>query len=183
MTFELKQAFVTPDGKSFETKSEAIAYLRRPKIKEALMKVTGDNAELTDWLIENQETVEVAFETGTIRRVTASERKALAKALEAIKAINNSSLKFVQDNSDAILESFRHPAVKRMSEEEKGAAAKASLVAATGNEELANWILANKDAVLEGYEAGTVKREVNPKAAEALAAYRAKKAAEKAAQG
>ena len=70
-----------------------------------------------------------------------------------------------------------------MDDAEKATAAKNTLVAASeGNEELADWVLANKDAVLEAYEAGKEKRQVNPKAAEALAAYRAKKAAEKAAQ-
>ena len=56
-------------------------------------------------------------------------------------------------------------------------------MALTGdNVELVDWILGNKDAILEGFQAGVVKREVNPKAQDALAAYRAKKAAEKAAK-
>lgn len=179
---ELQQAFVTPDGKVFNTKKEAQDYLRRPKIAEALKAVTNDNAELTEWLLNNQETVEMAFETGTIRRVTKSESKKLAAALEALKAIDNPKVAFLQENAGAILDSFRWPSVKRMSDEEKATAARNSLVAASeGNEELANWILANKDAILAAFEAGVEKRAVNPKAQEALAAYRAKKAAEKAA--
>jgi hypothetical protein len=55
------------------------------------------------------------------------------------------------------------------------------IAASEGNEELAEWIIKNKDKVLDAYQAGVVKREINPAAAEALAAYRAKKAAEKAA--
>lgn len=181
---ELKQVFTTPDGKMFDTKQEAMNYLRRPKIEEALLKLTGKNKELTNWLIENQEKVEVAFETGTIRRVTKVEHKTLAKALDHLKTISDSKLSFLQENAGAILDSFRWPSVKRMNDEEKAVAARNTLVAASeGNEELAGWILSNKDAILEAYEAGTQKREINPKAAEALAAYRAKKAAEKAAAG
>mgnify|MGYP000014360760 FL=1 len=180
---ELRQVYTTPDGKTFDTKSEALTYLRRPKIKEAMLKVTGKNAELTDWLIEHQEAVEIAFETGTIRRVTKVEHNKLAKAIDALKEIQgNPKIAFLQDNAGAILDSFRWPSVKRMDEGEKTTAARNSLVAASeGNEELAAWVIANKDAVLSAYEAGVEKRQVNPKAQEALAAYRAKKAAEKSA--
>lgn len=180
---ELRQVFTTPDGKTFDTKAEALNYLRRPKIREALTKVTGANKELTDWLVDNQETVEMAFETGTIRRVTKVEHNKLAKALDALKDITgNSKIVFLQENAGAILDSFRWPSVKRMDDAEKTVAARNSLVAASeGNEDLAKWIIDHKDAVLAAYEAGKEKREVNPKAQEALAAYRAKKAAEKAA--
>jgi hypothetical protein len=179
---ELKQVFTTPDGKHFDTKAEAMNYLRKPKIMEAMKKVTGGNAELADWLVNHQESVEMAFESGTIKRVTKSEHNKLAKALEAIVEAGNPKFAFVADNKGAILDSFRWPSVKRMSDEEKSAAARNTLVAASeGNEELAGWVLANKDAILEAYTAGIEKKQVNPKAAEALAAYRAKKAAEKAA--
>jgi len=180
---ELKQVFTTPDGKMFDTKAEAMNYLRRPKIEEALNKITKNNKDLTAWLLDNQETVEMAFETGTIRRVTKVEQNKLAKALEALKEIQGiSKISFLQDHAAAILESFRWPSVKRMDEAEKATAARNSLVAASeGNEQLAAWIISNKAAVLESYDAGTVKRAINPAAAEALAAYRAKKAAEKAA--
>jgi hypothetical protein len=183
LKMELRQVFTTPDGKMFDTKADAMNHLRRPKIEEALKKVTDNNAELTSWLLDHQETVEMAFETGSIRRVTKSEHAKLAKALEALKEIEgNSKISFLQENTAAILESFRWPSVKRMDETEKRTAARNTLVAASeGNEELANWILSNKDAILQAYEAGVIKREVNPKAQEALAAYRAKKAAEKAA--
>ena len=181
---ELRQVFTTPDGKTFDTKAEAIAYLRRPKIKEALLKVTGNNVELSDWLVEHQEQVEVAFETGTIRRVTKSEANKLSKALDHIAEalVGDKAAAFVVENIGAIKDSFRWPSVKRMDDAEKATAARNSLVAASeGNEELATWIIENKAAVLEAFEAGVEKRQVNPKAQEALAAYRAKKAAEKAA--
>ncbi len=178
----LKQVFTTPDGKMFDTKKEAMDYLRRPKVEEALNKITNTNKELTAWLLDNQETVEMAFETGTIRRVTKVELNKLSKAIDALKEIGNPKLSFLQDNASAIIDSFRWPSVKRMDDAEKSTAARNTLAAASeGNEELASWIIAHKDAVLQSYEAGQVKREINPKAQEALAAYRAKKAEEKAA--
>ena len=179
---ELKQVFTTTDGKMFDTKKEAMDYLRRPKITEALLKVTNNNKELTDWLVEHQEQVEVAFETGTIRRVTKSEQKKLDKALEALKEIDDQRVAFLVENADAISESFRWPSVKRMDDDQKATAAKNTLVGISGREDVAEWILANKDAVLGAYDAGVEKRAVSPKATEALAAYRAKMAAEKAAK-
>lgn len=180
---ELKQVFTTPDGKMFDTKQEAMNHLRRPKIQEALLKVTSNNQELTNWLIDNQESVEMAFEVGQVRRVTKVEHKKLQKALDHLKTISDDKLSFLQENASAILDSFRWPSVKRMNDEEKATAARNSIVAASeGNTELADWIINNKDAVLTAYEAGKEKRELNPKAAAGLAEYRAKIAAEKAAK-
>lgn len=179
---ELKQGFITPDNKVFDTKAEAMAYIRRPKIADALRVATGGNKELAEWLLEHQEQVEMAFETGTIRRVTKVELNKLKKCIEHLKTINDSKLAFLQDAADAVVDSFRWPSVKRMTEEEKATAARNTLVAASdGNEQLAEWILKNKDSILAAYEAGIEKRQINPKAQEALAAYRAKLAAEKAA--
>ena len=180
---ELKPVYVV-DGKQFDTKSEANNYIRRPKILAALMSATGNNNELSTWLLDNQESVEIAFEVGTIRRVTKTETNKLTKAIEALKAIEgNPKIAFLQENAGAILDSFRWPSVKRMDEAEKATAARNSLVASSeGNTELAEWILANKEAVLAAYTAGVEKREINAKATEALAAYRAKKADEKAAK-
>jgi hypothetical protein len=177
---ELKQVYAI-DGKFFDTKKEAQDYLRLPKITASLMKVTNNNKELTEWLVAHQEAVEAAFDTGTIRRVTKSEQKKLDKALEALKEVGDSRLAFLVENAEAISDSFRWPSVKRMDDAEKAVAAKNSLVAIAEREDVADWILANKDAVLAAYEAGVEKRVVSPKATEALAAYRAKMAAEKAA--
>jgi hypothetical protein len=182
-TEQLKQVFTTPDGKQFDTKKEALDYLRLPKVREALMKVTGKNEQLVEWLIAHQETVEVAFEVGTIRRVTKSEGNKLKKAVEALKEVGpqHPKLAFLVEHADAIVDSFRWPSVKRMTDEEKATAARNTLVAASeGNEDLATWVIDHKDAILEAFEAGVEKRTVNPKAQEALAAYRAKKAQEKA---
>jgi hypothetical protein len=184
MTIQIQQAFVI-DGKVFATKAEAMDYVRKPQIKAAMNKVTQNDAELTEWLVEHQEQVEMAFETGTIKRVTKSEAKKLADALDHVAAVleHDKKAAFVVDNIGAIKDSFRWPSVKRMDEAEKATAARNTLAAASeGNEELAEWILANKDAILEAYSAGTVKREISPKATEGLAAYRAKMAAEKAAK-
>lgn len=179
---ELRQVYTTEDGKVFDNKKDAMDYLRRPKIEAALITLTGGNKELTSWLLENQEAVEVAFETGTIKRVTKSEKNKLKKALEAVAEANEPKFAFVADNVQAIVDSFRWPSVRRMDPEEKAAAARKSLLEASeGNEELADWVLAHKDALIEAYQAGVEKRTISPKAAQGLAEYRAKKAAEKAA--
>jgi dsDNA-binding SOS-regulon protein len=180
---QVRQVFTTPDGKQFDTKAEAQDHLRRPQIQAALANVTAGNAELSQWLLDNQDTVESAFDIGTIKRVTKSERNKLAKAMEHLKTLDDPKLAFVRENADAIVETFSWPSVKRMTDEQKAAAARNSLVAASdGNEELADWVVENKDRILEAFQAGKPKQTVNPKAAEALAAYRAKKAAEKAAK-
>lgn len=177
---QLRQVFIGPDGKTFDTRKEALDHLRRPKVEAALKKFTNSNVELVSWLLENQEVVESAFETGTICRVTKSERNKLSKALESIKEAGNPKASFVVENSAAILSSFRWPSVLRMTDEQKGVAARETLVAASeGNNELADYILANRDGILEAYQSGVEKRQINPKAQEALAAYRAKKVAEK----
>lgn len=181
---ELMQKFVLPSGEQFDTKAEAQAFLRKPKILAALVIVTGNNKDLADWLLENQDTVEGAFESGTIKRVTKAEAKKLGKAVDALKLVENQpDLKFLIENAEAVRESFRWPSVKRMTEEEKALAARNTLLAATdGNEELVTWTLGQKDQILAAYQAGVEKRAVNPKATEALAAYRAKQAEEKAAR-
>lgn len=196
----IQKGFVTPDGQVFNSMKEANDHLRKPKIKAALATVTSGDGKLSDWLIDNMSDIEGAFESGTIKRVTKVEHNKLAKALEAVAeahstvtrsekedkkivSITNVDNKFafIIDNMDAILDSFRWPSVKRMNDDEKAVAARNSLTAlADGDIKVAEWILANKDAILEAYKAGIEKRTVNPKAAEALAAYRAKKAAEKA---
>jgi len=181
---DLRQVFVTDDGKYFETKKEAQDHLRRPKIEAELLKITGKNQELTHWLLDNREAVEVAFETGQLRRVTKSERKKLENALKhASEAYGkDSKMAFLFEHSDTVLKSFRWPTVQRMTDEEKAVEIKNSLVkAAEGDAKLADWIVANKAQILEAYEAGVVKQTVNPKAQEALAAYRAAVAAKKAA--
>ena len=60
---EVKQAFII-DGKIFDTKAEALDYVRRPKIKAALFPLTMDE-ELTEWLINNQDAVSDSFERNT----------------------------------------------------------------------------------------------------------------------
>lgn len=177
---QIQSGFVTPDGKIFNTKKEAVDYLRKPLIKDALLKLTSKNEDLTAWLIEKQEDIETAYETGTIRRVTKSESKQLAKALEVLKATSEKGLAFLRDNADAIQNSFRWPSVKRMDEAEKSTAIDESLgKIAEGNAELVAFIKANKDAIFACYEAGVEKREVSQKTLDALAAARAKRNAEK----
>ena len=185
----LKSVIVTEDGKIFNTKAEANDYLRKPRIEEALMVVTGNKADLTAWLIENKKIVDSAFETGTIKRVTKSEKKRLATALERLcelqdaATVPDAKLSFLVEHSDAVLESFRHPGVKRMTPEEKHSLAITTLeAAANGNTALAEWVIANKDAILNAYDAGKIKRKVSEKALTGLAEYHAKRKAEKEAK-
>ena len=189
MQLEQKIAVKMDDGsvKLFDTKAEAMEYLQRPKQTEAFKAFVGENPDLITWLLDNRSEVESAFESAKIKRVTKSEKNALKKALDAIKAAEDKAFAFVVEHSEAILNSFRWPSVKRGSEEEQAAMILRAVTEATGdNAELATWIVANKDAILEAYEAGAIKREVSPQAAAGLAKWRAeqeaKKAAEKAAE-
>jgi len=177
---DIKQIFQTPDGKSFNSKAEAQEHVRRPKILEALMRTTEGNKELSEWLVDNREVVEEAFEIGVIRRVSKSDYNKLRKSLDALKEADNPKLDFIKEHSEVIYKSFRWPKVERLDSDEKVARAREKITeAANGNTELATWVVDNKDAVVEAYKAGKPKRVIPEKAAEALAAYRAKKAAEK----
>ena len=181
MSETIQKAFVV-NGKIFATQAEATDYLRRPKILAALAKVTEGNDELSNWLLEQQERVEVAFETGTIRRVTKSEKSKMDAALDRLVELagDDKKAKYAVENIGAIKDSFRWPAVKRMDAAEKATAARNTLVlAAEGNESLADWIVANKDAILAAYDAGVIKREVSPAASNGLQAYREEKAKQK----
>ena len=186
MSTEVLQVFQTPDGKSFNSKAEALDHIRRPKIMTALLVVTENNTDLSNWLIDNQETVVSAFDTGTIRRVSKSEKNKLDKAADYIVEFAKTNQEFakkagfVVDHADEMKESFRWPKVKRMTPEEKAVAAKNTLVAASdGNEQLADWAIANEKAILEAFDAGKEKRQVSPKATSGLAAYRHGKTVEK----
>jgi hypothetical protein len=180
-TTELTQVFKTPDGRVFDNKADAQNHIRRPKILAAMLPVVGGSEEVADFLIENREGVETALEAGTIRRVSKSDAKKLANALEHAKSLNDGKLSFLVDNADAVNGSFRWPSVKRMTDEEKEAAAVQSLtVLCEGNGELATFIYQNREKIEAAYSAGVEKRQVNPAAQAALAEYHAKRKAEKA---
>jgi hypothetical protein len=184
MSSEIRQKYEV-NGQSFDTKAEAQDFLRTPKIKTALLAVTAGKVDLTDWLLENRESVEMAFEVGKIRRVTKSEKKKLEKAVDALVEgfAHEPKISFLIDHAEAIKSSFSWPGVKRMSDEEKAAAARNTLVIATeGREDVADWIVSNKEAILAAYAAGIDKPKVSPKATEGLIAYRLRRAAEKAAK-
>jgi dsDNA-binding SOS-regulon protein len=176
---ELKQAYVV-DGQVFASKAEAMDYIRIPKIKAALMALTDNNADLSDWLINNQEVVTSAFETGTIRRITKSDSNKIEKAFDAMAASEDSVYKFLVDNRESL--EIKYKTQSRLTDEEKVAQAKQTIAdASDGNEELADWVIENKDSVIEAYSAGKQKREVSPNAKKALEDYRKKQAAIKAA--
>ena len=171
------------DGKIFETKAEALDYLRKPQKEEALNKLNDNNKELTEWLLENEESICAAFDSNKIRRVTKKDRNSLSKALQKLGQLEIDGVQFLVQNAEAILESFRWPSVKRTKPEDQEAVIFSSIMDLTDeNEELTKWIIENKQAILDSYQAGVVKREVSPKAEQALAEYRARKAAEKAAK-
>jgi hypothetical protein len=189
---ELRQVYTTPDGAQFDTKAEAIDYLRRPKILEALNGVTNNNKEVSDWLLENQEVVESAFDAGTVRRVTKPERKKLTKAFEALEeqGLEGHAAYLLETVvidgeehviKDILIESFKWPKQSRLGDEEKLARAKQILAESSeGNEAFADWAVENQEAILEAYKAGIEKRTVSPKAQEALAKYREEMAKKKA---
>jgi hypothetical protein len=182
MQLEQKIAVKMDDGsfKLFDTKAEATEFLQRPKQTEAFKAFVGENPELITWLLDNRADIEGAFESAKIKRVTKSEKKALEKALDAVKAAEDKNFAFLVENRTAILESFRWPSVKRGSEEEQAAMVRKAVMAATeDNAELTDWIVANKTQILEAYEAGAIKREVSPQAAEGLAKWRAEQAAKR----
>ena len=185
----VRKVFQANDGSIFDTAAEANEHNRAPKIREAMMVATGNNTDLCEWLMANQSTVESAFEAGTIRRVTKAERNKLQKAIEQLTkleesaTVKDSKLAFLVEHGESIVETFRWPSVKRMDEAEKAEAAKNTrMLASENNEGLADCVLANKDGIIAANGGGKEKRVVSTKATEALAAYRAKKAAEKAAK-
>ena len=183
MTVELKPVIQTPDGKFFETRAEAMEHIRRPQIKDALMAVCNNKADLAELLVENREDIREAFEVGKVRVAKKRERKLYSDALDHAVEIGGKEFKFFADHLEDLKAGFRWPKQVRMTDEEKAGAVVRSLTALTeGNEQLAKWISSNKEAILICFDAGKVKREVHPKAQAGLAAYQAKRAAEKEAE-
>jgi hypothetical protein len=185
MTMIIKPTFSTPDGKSFDTRAEALNHMRRPEQLKVLTPLCGQE-KLAEWLIDKSEDIEAAFESGTVRRVKNSERKKLDKALEAVVKLfgeGNRDLSFLADNAEAAGNSFRWPSVKRLTDAEKAIAANDALMILTeNNADLVAWIIEKKEDILAGYQAGVEKRQISEKALTGLANFRAKKAAEKAAE-
>jgi hypothetical protein len=171
------------DGKFFATKAEANDFVARPKKVAALNKIKGSNTELVGFLIDHQDDLEGAFESGKSRRVLKTERNKLSRALKYIADTlkDDHRAAMVLDNVEQIAASFKWPAVKKMEEAEQAATVNTSILAIVdGNQEVATWVIANKDAILEGFEAGVEKRVVSEKTMNALAAAREKLAAAKA---
>ena len=128
----IAQVYTTPDGSTFDTKAAAQDHLRRPKIEAVLKKLSDGNDDLVAWLIDNRDSVEAAFDVGTIRRVTKGEKKKLLAALEAVKEIydagENNTLKYIAENVENIYEGFRYPTQKRLTDEEKAVLDRKSVV-------------------------------------------------------
>jgi len=169
--------------KLFDTKAEAVDFLRRPMQTAALAKFIQDQPDLVSWIIDIQDDLTSAYESTKIRRVSKAEKAALEKALGHVAAEENKSFAFLVENAKAIVDSFRWPSVKRGDADEQAATMTAAVAELTdGDTELAAWLVENKEAILEALEAGKIKREINPKAVEGLAKWRAEQAAKKAAE-
>ena len=117
---QIQQAF-TVDGKFFSTKEEANQYIRRPKIIAALEAFIKDNKPLVDLLVENQDTIESAFESGSLRRFTKADQKKLQKAFDSIVAAGLKGTEFLIENWEEL--EIKYKPQKRMSPEEKDALA------------------------------------------------------------
>jgi len=180
---EVKPVFQAADGTLFNTKAEAVDHGRAPKIRAALMTATAGNEELSDWLLEKKEELAQIFGTGTVKRVTKSERNKLTKALEAVVEQHKDEPKFafLVAHYEDVAKSFKWPGQKRLDADEKAAAIKELLVEMLGpdNVEAADWVAQNAATIEAAFEAGKVKREVSPQAKEGLALHRAKVKAEK----
>lgn len=164
------------------TKAQANNLVRAPQVRNAFLALTKKNEEVTDWLVDNQDAVESAFDAGTIRRVSKAERKALTKALSHIAEVlaTDTNAEFVVKHRAAIVDTFKWPNQKRIAEEDKAAAIETAFMEATGdNEKLVDWIIKNKDGIEMAYATGIVKREVPQATLDALAEHRAKVAAAK----
>ena len=131
-TPEIAQVFAAPDGTTFSTKAEALNYLRKPKISAAMLVVTGaDQQDLCDWLVENQDTVMSAFDTGTIRRISKSEMKKIGKAFDRITELFEAGDKALEILSVKRNElAIKYKPQPRMKDEEKALAAMNTLKAA-----------------------------------------------------
>ena len=176
----LETVFRTPDGQTFATKAEAADHMRRPKIMEALKSVTENNTELATWLVDNQETVVSAFESGTIKRITKAEQKKIDAAFDAMAESGDKAYDILVKNRDKFI--IKYKPQPRMKDEEKALAARNTILAASdGQEELADWVITNEAAVLEAYEAGKIKRPVSPKTKLSLEAYQHGQTVKKAA--
>jgi len=184
---EIRQTFVV-GGQQFETKADAIDYIR----KQELLKLANGQEDLAVLLFEHKEAIESAFDTGTIRRVTKTERKRLRDAFEALPADLPKAAEFLREKvmyqgaevsiMEQLIDSFSWPKQRRMSDEEKAAALSEALKALDISEEVAEWIKNVREDLLAAYGAGVEKRQVSEKALAGLAAYREKMAALKAAE-
>lgn len=183
--------FALVDGKVTEVKTltakEAAEVQREPLVRNALNVLTGNNnPDLVNWLFTKRSDILATYDTGTVRRVTKAERKALTAALKHVseELANDPKAKFVVENANAIAETFKWPGQKRVAEEDRAAAIQEAFMELTGdNEKLVTFLLNSKDALEAAYNTGIVKREVSQKTLDALAKHHAdRKAAKEAAE-
>ncbi len=175
----LKQIFQTPDGSTFDSKADAERHMRRPAIMAALLGVAGGQEKLAETLYNQEEAIRDALDTGSIKRVTKSERNRLAKAIEACKGVKGAE--FLAEHAQIVVDSFRWPTQQRLSAEDKQAAQlKGMTEVFEGREDVAAWAVAESEKILAAYKAGQPERVVPQSASEGLQMYKDWKSAEKA---
>jgi hypothetical protein len=180
-----KPVFQAADGTLHNSKQELIDYMRKPAILAALMTLTQGNEDLSQWLLASEEEVLGVFGTGSIKRVTKSERNKLRKGFDKLAELHagENAFAFMLEHAEAIITGFKWPGQTRLVGEAKVAAITETLMSITnGNADLVNWIVANEEQIKNCFEAGKIKREVPEKTRLALAEFQAKRAAEKAAR-
>jgi len=79
--------FQTPDGQVFDTQKAATEHLRKHLVDEALLKVSGGDQNLADWLKANKAEIVAAYDAATVKREISDEtRQKMREALLARKA-------------------------------------------------------------------------------------------------
>ena len=183
-----RNVIICADGTEFSTRAEAVEYLRKPQILDALNVLTDNNPNLSEWFYDNRDDVAGAFESGSVRRVTKSEHKQLAEGLEAVIAhvatvpdtSKTGGMGFVAEHAAVISACFKWPTVKKLTDTEKAASSRKAMLALTDNVEVVDWALANTQGLLAAFEAGKIKRVVSDAAAAGLTNYRMSMVAAKA---
>jgi dsDNA-binding SOS-regulon protein len=180
---EITQTF-NFDGKSFATKAAAVAYQRKPDILEAILSISESTAEMAEWLFTNQDDVKECLSSVAMKRATKMDKNKLRRGIELAEklteenATGSAHFAFLIENKEDIVAGFRWPGQKRLTPEEKQVSVVASLDELNDNNtELSEWIFENSDAIVKAFNAG--KPAPNQAATDGLAAYQAKRKAEK----
>jgi hypothetical protein len=176
------QVFRMPDGTEFDNKTDAEEYIRKPKIKVALMKAADNNQEVVAFLEKHKDVFESLMETSG-KKVKKSDKEALEKELRDTVESDEIDTPFLSKNYKQILAVFKYPSVKKLTLKQKQDKIQEQLEVVTeNNSELFDWLNRNLNEIVDAFGAGHVKRQVSEKATIGLTYYRAKIKARKAAE-